>query len=423
MVVDSDVSDDASRADKAPPTAGQILKAAREAKDISADRLARALNLDVPAVKAIESDQYAAIGAPVFVRGHLRKYAQLVDIAADEVLAAYERAEEPAERVELHPMKPEERASSEGRLWPYVLLLLIVVGVVVWWLLRPTTPAALEPPAAAPDAAPADAAVPAESVPSSEDAASRPESDGTLVLPPRSSGAAPEPPDTEPLASEAEPGGGSSDAVERDSAAGSPSPTEAPEATATRAPPVVAPRAEPGTQRNEAVQRPQPTPVASSSTGSASDVSAPARSSPSVSAPTPSDPEIPAPSVSAPTASARTASAAEVSAPSVSAPTIEQELFSSGEPAAESGLSAGSGLLAEFVFSADSWIDVRDASGTRLVYELGRRGTTRTLRAEAPLNVFLGYADGVEVRIEGRPWPVPARFRRGNTARFTLEAP
>lgn len=83
-MVDSDVSDDASRTDKAPPTAGQILKSAREAKEISADRLARALNLDVPAVRAIESDRYAVIGAPVFVRGHLRKYAQLVDISADE---------------------------------------------------------------------------------------------------------------------------------------------------------------------------------------------------------------------------------------------------------------------------------------------------------------------------------------------------
>ncbi len=405
-MVDSDVSDDASRTDKAPPTAGQILKSAREAKEISADRLARALNLDVPAVRAIESDRYAVIGAPVFVRGHLRKYAQLVDISADEVMAAYERAEEPADRVQLHPMKPEERPRSEGRLWPFVVLLLFVVGVVVWWLLRPTPPATLEAPDAAVPAEPVAAGDDAEGQPGSEAGAQpAPSSDGALVLPQRSSSAAVELPAPEPVTPETASGAGSSGPAASEPAAGSASPEEASAATVSEPPPVVAPRPESGRQTDEGVQRSRPA------------ASVPAASSRPVPSPAVSAPTVSRPSATTPTANSTTTSAPSVSAPAVSAPTIEQELFSSG------GLDAETGLLAEFVFSADSWVDVRDASGTRLVYELGRKGTTRSLRAEAPLTVFLGYADGVEVRIEGQPWPVPDRVRRGNTARFTLEAP
>ena len=410
-MADNDATDDAGRTDEALPTAGQILKAAREAKDLSVDRLARALNVDVPAVNAIESDRYAVIGAPVFVRGHLRKYSQLVEISADEVLAAYERAEEPAERVELHPMKPEEAARPEVRLWPAVLLLLILVAGVVWWLLRPTPP-----PAEIPETAP-DSAVPAEPAPSSEAAGdqaisesasqpvpvTRPAEDGALVLPPRSSSAASEPEDADteprpapPAASRAE----SPDAAENDPPARSEPPAQDSEETA-------------GPARQASAAQPEAR-VPASTTRQPPREAAPARRD---SLPADSTPAVSAPAVSGPAASVPAASAPAVSPPPVSELTIEQELFASSGPVAPSG------LLAEFVFSADSWIDVRDASGARLVYALGRAGTTRTLRAEAPLTVFLGYADGVEVRIEGRPWPVPDRVRRGNTARFTLEAP
>ena len=342
-MADKEFPEDGSGNTPSSPSAGEILKAGREDRELSAERLARALNLDLPAVEAIEADRYSVIGAPVFVRGHLRKYAELVGVPADQVLAAYERAEEPAQRVQLHPMKPEEPVRDEVRLWPIVLILLLVTGAIVWWLLRPSQPVALDPPSASPAAdTEAERAAAPEPVP-----LERPSEPGTLRLPPPATAStdtsgATETPDAEPA--------GGPDAAEI-------SPPESLEVEASPANPSQEPPSE--------ARSPAPAPGA-----------------------------IPLPVPRAP---------------------------SSGAPAAAAP--AAGGLAVEFVFSADSWIDVRDASGARLAYELGRSGTTRSVRGEPPLTVFLGYADGVDVRVDGTPWSVPARVRRGNTARFTLEAP
>jgi cytoskeleton protein RodZ len=331
VVADNEYPEDGTGSSSSRPTAGEILRAAREARELSVERLARALNLDLPAVEAIETDRYAVIGAPVFVRGHLRKYAELVGVPAGDVLAAYERAEEPAQRVELHPMKPEEPVRGDLRLWPIVVVLLVLTGVIVWWLLRPSQPALLEPPPAS-DAAGVEAEGDAvdEPVEPEPEPALQP---GMLRLPP-----APASTETEGADDPADPGG-TPPAEPADSAA---------------------------VPANSAVQ-----------------------------------------------GSAQVDSANEESA--VAVPAVVPV------PRPETQPPAAGGLAVEFAFSADSWIDVRDANGTRLAYELGRSGTTRSVRGEPPLTVFLGYADGVDVRVEGTPWQVPARVRRGNTARFTLE--
>lgn len=51
-----------------------------------------------------------------------------------------------------------------------------------------------------------------------------------------------------------------------------------------------------------------------------------------------------------------------------------------------------------FRFRDDSWLEVYDATGTRLAFELGRGGQSRTLRGPAPLRVLLGVAGNVDIR-------------------------
>ena len=48
--------------------------------------------------------------------------------------------------------------------------------------------------------------------------------------------------------------------------------------------------------------------------------------------------------------------------------------------------------------------------------------SVRSLTAAAPLRIFLGYADGVQLELNGQPVVVPAQVRRGNVARFTVDA-
>jgi len=70
----------------------------------------------------------------------------------------------------------------------------------------------------------------------------------------------------------------------------------------------------------------------------------------------------------------------------------------------------------------DSWADVRDANGNRLLYRVVPAGNTEAVEGVAPLSVFLGNAEGVRVEYNGEVQDI-ARYRRGDIARFTLGEP
>ena len=72
-----------------------------------------------------------------------------------------------------------------------------------------------------------------------------------------------------------------------------------------------------------------------------------------------------------------------------------------------------------FHMNADSWVEVFDARGERLFMSLARSGEVLSLTGTAPFSVLLGYAQGVAVEFNGRPFD-PAPYSRSGIARFTL---
>jgi cytoskeleton protein RodZ len=99
-------------------------------------------------------------------------------------------------------------------------------------------------------------------------------------------------------------------------------------------------------------------------------------------------------------------------------------------PAAIEPAEAATGVTASAVeppdlvlveLSGDSWIEVYDAEGRRLLYGLEPAGAQHRLRGTRPFRVFLGNAPGVSVEINGRPFDLSPLVRRDNTARFTLQ--
>lgn len=72
---------------------GERLRSARKARAISLERVAEALHLDESVVLALEEERFDELGAPVFVRGHLKAYAKLVGLPLDNVLGAYHEPE------------------------------------------------------------------------------------------------------------------------------------------------------------------------------------------------------------------------------------------------------------------------------------------------------------------------------------------
>ena len=74
-------------------------------------------------------------------------------------------------------------------------------------------------------------------------------------------------------------------------------------------------------------------------------------------------------------------------------------------------------------FSENSWAEVYDANNEQLLYGLFEGGVERSLRGTAPFQVMLGYAPGVEVRINGEYYDHLTRVRRNNTVRFNIARP
>lgn len=277
------------------PLPGDLLRGGRERRAWTREQAARALNLDVATVAALEENRFDDLGAPVFAKGHLLKYAStlgLDTVAVTRAYLAHVGTQADPEMPSSLAAPVEAAPGDEGHRGPWVAVLVMIalaaLGVLLWKVLANGT---------APEATPG-AAVPATAPPSSR-------AGDTLTLP----GAPPTAPGTdEPVA------GADGAAAVTDGAAG-------PEATTA--------------------------PVAAASAG------------------------------------------------------------------------PGTGRL-EIVFAGESWVEIRDEAGERLLYELGSAGSTRRVEGLPPFRIVLGDAGAVRLRFDGDPVPVPPEVRAGRRAAFEL---
>jgi len=67
----------------------------------------------------------------------------------------------------------------------------------------------------------------------------------------------------------------------------------------------------------------------------------------------------------------------------------------------------------------DCWLEIKDASGAQVAYELLKEGSTRTVRGKAPFEVFLGYAPAVTLYYQGQVFD-HRPFHRRDVAKFRL---
>ncbi len=105
-----------------PSSAGARLRREREGRGMSPQQAAEALNLDPVILGQLEANDFGALGAPVFVKGHLRRYAALLGLGEDEVLAIYERSKQQLGEPSLVPKSRLEMAPVRGKpRWPWVV--------------------------------------------------------------------------------------------------------------------------------------------------------------------------------------------------------------------------------------------------------------------------------------------------------------
>ena len=73
-----------------PDTPGGMLRAERERRGYSVQHAAEEMHLDVRVIEALEANRFEELGAPVYARGHLRKYASILGLSPTTVLSRYE---------------------------------------------------------------------------------------------------------------------------------------------------------------------------------------------------------------------------------------------------------------------------------------------------------------------------------------------
>ena len=111
------------------PEAEASLRDAREALGINVDEVAHDLHLSREVVLALEAGDYEALGAPVFVRGHLRSYARLIGLSEDKIMAGYQPyVPEPEEfrTLSAHTVVKPGASLPNFVLWGLLVLVLLV---------------------------------------------------------------------------------------------------------------------------------------------------------------------------------------------------------------------------------------------------------------------------------------------------------
>jgi cytoskeleton protein RodZ len=339
---------------------GEEFTRARIACAMEQREAAKAMGISLMTLQALESGDFQRIGSPLLVRGHLSRYAQLLDLPEQPILDRYEQAiaaELAATSTRDGGARRRGRATGWLKWVSYGLIPVFLGGLS--WLSLDRLGSSPEP--VQESAAPIAEASPEQPIATASPPESGPVQDQVVGDPvPAADVTEPSPVDTD-----APPQLGQAVAVD----AGSETPGRDDAGEATFAP--------------AATESPSEAMAAASETRE----------------PETADAEV----------------AAGSAEPMSSAPTA------GGGSGVEKPHGKSQLLLR---FSEDCWLEIRDAEGNRLAYGLAKQGTTTTVSGPAPFSLVLGYAPGVEIELDGSPVDrglfVPAR---GAVSRFSLGEP
>ena len=146
---------------------GTLLATARAAKGVSLAEAATQLHCDEVLLRALEADRFEELGAPVFVQGHLRRYADYLGASTEQLMGAWAtlRAEKLAEpdlaRIPRAPVR-----AVDPKVWTrraVAVGLTVLIAAAAWLILGWGSSSVPAPVAAtpAPVAEPPPTAVPA----------------------------------------------------------------------------------------------------------------------------------------------------------------------------------------------------------------------------------------------------------------------
>jgi cytoskeletal protein RodZ len=136
------VSDDSIQQLDAFLTPGALLKAAREARDLSQREVADQLHLMPGYPAVIERDDFKALRHPAFARGYVKAYGKLVGVDEKRLLEAYDRlrAQEEAPAPKAVRARPVQLQHTGLGVIVGLFLLVLLVAAIWWWQAEPQEP-------------------------------------------------------------------------------------------------------------------------------------------------------------------------------------------------------------------------------------------------------------------------------------------
>jgi cytoskeleton protein RodZ len=115
------------------PMGGERLAQARRELQIPVIEIAKELHLDEYKVRALESNDFDVIGAPVFAKGHLRKYAQLVKVDEADVMADYYQLNRSVSTPLVISVGIRPRRNLSPGPWIAAATVVAIVAFAYWW--------------------------------------------------------------------------------------------------------------------------------------------------------------------------------------------------------------------------------------------------------------------------------------------------
>ena len=131
---------------------GERLRSARKARALSLEHVAETLHLDETIILALEDERFDVLGAPVFVRGHLKAYARLVGLSPESVLDAFHETDKLPEVVPTTGRETDHSVTVNPVLWGFwALVILLGLGLGIYLLLGDDSSPAKPAQVASPD--------------------------------------------------------------------------------------------------------------------------------------------------------------------------------------------------------------------------------------------------------------------------------
>ncbi len=109
----------------------EVISRARDVTSLSHADAAEELRLEVHVIVAMEYADFSALGAPVFIKGHLRAYEKLLGLPENELVALYELIDPSSSEWQVPTPKQEKVKPANLAQWGLIFLLLLAIVAIV----------------------------------------------------------------------------------------------------------------------------------------------------------------------------------------------------------------------------------------------------------------------------------------------------